>query len=330
MTSELAEEWTLEMFTGTIHRGGVGLWSWDPHARTATFDAAALRFWGDLRDRRQSLDALFERIDARDRDEAERAWLSSATSPGPYQYDFRVPQNGSHRWISARGVGGEDGLLGGKVLAVFVDVTAQREAQESLEMLVREMGHRIGNLFGVASAVTGLIARDAADAGELAQDLRARFDEMRQAFTYAVRRSGRGLEPAPIGAVVERLVSPYSQGGERVHVSLPGEAMVSGSAITDVALIMHELATNAVKYGALSAPQGHVEIEGALDDDAIRVTWREHGVTRHGDGPTRTGFGSRLMEHTARVSLGGDVERAIEGDTRVVRMRFDRERLERH
>lgn len=53
-------------------------------------------------------------------------------------------------------------------------------------------------------------------------------------------------------------------------------------------------------------------------------------MTRHGDGPTRTGFGSRLMEHTARVSLGGDVERAIEGDTRVVRMRFDRERLERH
>lgn len=325
MTSELAEEWTLEMFTGTIHRGGVGLWSWDPHARTATFDAAALRFWGDLRDRRQSLDALFERMDARDRDEAERAWLSSATSPGPYQYDFRVPQNGSHRWISARGVGGEDGLLDGKVLAVFVDVTAQREAQESLEMLVREMGHRIGNLFGVASAVTGLIARDAADAGELAQDLRARFDEMRQAFTYAVRRSGRGLEPAPIGAVVERLVSPYSQGGERVRVSLPGEAMVSGSAITDVALIMHELATNAVKYGALSTPGGPCRDRGR----ARRRRDPGH-VTRHGDGPTRTGFGSRLMEHTARVSLGGDVERAIEGDTRVVRMRFDRERLERH
>ena len=328
MPAALADTWTLDAFTSTIHRGGVGLWSWDPVERMATFDEAAMRFWGHLNDQHQSLDTLFERIDPRDRDEAVRMWLASAGSPGPYQYDFRIPQDDSYRWISARGVGGEGGQLDGKVLAVFVDVTPQREAQEALEMLVGEMGHRIGNLFGVASAVTGIVARETTDATELARDLRTRFDEMRQAFPYAIRHSGRGLEPTPLAEVIEHLVAAYSEGGERVRVDVPEDVLVSGGAITDVALVMHELATNAVKYGALATPGGRVHVEGELDDATLRLVWREEGSQPRHDAPERTGFGSRLMEYAVRASLNGTIDRRIEGEAMTVCLKLDRERLQ--
>ena len=320
MTHGLQADWTLDTFTSAIHRGRVALWSWDPAGRTAYFDDLGLQFWGGLSTHDQQMSDLFALIDERDRAEASAAWLASADSPGDYEYDFRVPQDGSHRWISARGVGGEAGRLHGSVLAVFVDVTPQRAATEALETLVREMGHRIGNLFGVASAVTALAAREAASADMLADGLQSRFADLRNAFTFAVQRSERGLEPTPLGALVGQLLEPYGR-ADAVTVEAPAGVMVGSDRITDVALVVHELATNSLKYGALGDPDGrlHVAVEAG---DRVRLCWRE-AVSRPVSPPEPSGFGSMLVDHTVRASLGGVVERAVGADGLTVRLVMD-------
>lgn len=311
----------------------MALWSWKPEARTARFDDLGRAFWGGLEGADQTLDALFDRIDPRDRAEAERAWLASADSPGAYEFDFRIPQDGGHRWISARGVGGEEGRPGAEgrrgedVLAVFVDVTAQRDAQEALQTLVGEMGHRIGNLFGVASAVVRLEAQDADDIAALTDNLQARFEELRGAFTYAVKRSEGGLGPVPVAEVIRELVAPYSRDGRRVVIDVPDDVRVSGERITDLAMIVHELATNSVKYGSLGTAEGRVALTGAAQGDAVRLTWTETGGQALATVPEPTGFGSRLVDHTVAAAFDGGIDRRVEDGGLVVDLVLDREQL---
>ena len=324
MTHGLKADWTLDTFTSTIHRGRVALWSWDPAVRTAYFDDLGLRFWGGLSTHRQDMDDLFALMDERDREEASAAWIASADSPGDYEYDFRVPQGGSHRWISARGVGGEEGRQGGSVLSVFVDVTSQREAADALETLVREMGHRISNLFGVASAVTTLAAREAASVDLLADELRARFADLRNALTFAVKRSERGLEPTPLGELIDQLLASYRR-GDHVTIEAPIDVLVGRDRITDIALIVHELATNSVKYGALGDPDGRLRIE-VRSGDMVQLSWQED-AGRPVSLPEQTGFGSMLVDHTVRMGLGGTVDREVGEQGLTVRLMMDRATL---
>ena len=327
MDDRLTEEWTLDAFIGTIHQGNVALWSWDPERRTARFDALGQRFWGvDGPD--QSLDDLFLRMDERDRAQASAAWIASATRASPYEFDFRIDANDApRRWISARGVGGEAGRKGGRVLAIFVDVTHQREAQETLQRVVGEMAHRIGNLFGVASSMTRLAAADAGSVPDLVGDVEKRFGALRSAFTFAVGDGTTPLDDTPLAHIAERLVSAYNQGTDRVRVDIPGDILIDGRRITDLAMILHELATNSVKYGSLGHGEGTVEVVGESDGETVRLRWTEAGGRPVEAIPEASGFGSRLIEHTVERSLGGAIERRIEDGHLVVSFRFSAEAL---
>lgn len=95
-------DWTLDAFIDTIDRGKVGLWSWNPERRTATLDSLSQAFWGGLHDQVQPLDALFERIDPRDRDEAVARWWASRFSDETLHVRF---PDAAGRRTGALGVG---------------------------------------------------------------------------------------------------------------------------------------------------------------------------------------------------------------------------------
>ena len=327
MPGDLGKEWTLEAFTGAIHEGNVALWSWDPARRTAWFDGLGQRFW-DVDGPEQSLDDLFRRMDGRDRDRASAAWIASADSPGPYEFDFRIGAPGApRRWISARGVGGEAGRREGRVLAIFVDVTHQREAQETLQRVVGEMAHRIGNLFGVASSIIRIAAAEAGSVRDLVSDVETRFGGLRSAFTYAMGDGVTPLADTPLADIVRELVSAYNQGADRVRIDIPAGILVSGERITDLAMVVHELATNSVKYGSLGRSEGTVEIVGQAEEDAVSLRWTEWGGGEIAAIPEATGFGSRLIDHTVTRSLNGSIDRRIEEGRLVVSLHLDRQAL---
>lgn len=313
-----SDDWSLDGFVRTIHQGGVALWSWAPAEKRVQLDALARQFWGGLDSDVQPLSALFRRIDARDREEAAARWWQSAEAPGPYAFDFRIAHGGEERWISARGVGGDGGRQGGWVRAIFVDTTQEHQAEEAQRRLASEMAHRLANLFAVAGALTAAAAREAETVSDLVGELRSRFADLHTAANLAMRGAVDSKGRVGLADVTAALLAAYDRDGAAVTVDIPGDVTIEGDTVTNYALIIHELATNAAKYGAFAQPGGRLDVDARRDGERIALCWQEKGcvLSEAGDGPA--GFGSRLLDQTV-ASMDGALARSLSADGLTVR-----------
>ncbi len=193
--------WTLENFTGAIHRGGVGLWAWNPTRRTARLDTLCREFWG-VSEAIVGIDELFSRVNAEDRAGMISDWAGSENEPHAYSFDFRIGEGPDARWISARGVGGEASRVGDWIQAIFLDITDRKRAEEAERLLTAELAHRVSNMFTVARALTSIVARDATSAPSFAEDLSRRFGVLHEATALRRARTMASIgtsrsEPSP-------------------------------------------------------------------------------------------------------------------------------------
>jgi PAS domain S-box-containing protein len=195
------------------------------------------------------------------------------------------------------------------------DITERRRAQEQQHLLLREMGHRVKNLFAVASSVVSLSARSADTPESMAKAVRARLD----ALTRAQELTRPGLMGAPeksdpdttLQALVRTILSPYADGpSERERVSISGpDVPIAGSAVTSLALLLHEFATNAAKYGALACASGRIRLDWVADERELALTWQEHGGPAVKQPPQDEGFGSLLARRIVSGQFGGRLSR---------------------
>ncbi|NEI73112.1 PAS domain S-box protein [Rhizobium lusitanum] len=189
------------------------------------------------------------------------------------------------------------------------DISERKRDAERQVLLLREMNHRIKNIFAVVNAVIGLSERNATSTKDLATDLRARTNALAIAHELTLPTVGASAvrsEDTTIFALVRALFAAHRANGvERVSIR-GNNFLLQGHSLTSLALLLHEFSTNAVKYGALSSIHGRVEIE-VHNHEMLLLTWTEIGgpsVT-----PNKTsGFGSQLERATIN-SLGGSVER---------------------
>ena len=152
------------------------------------------------------------------------------------------------------------------------------------KLLLQEMNHRVKNLFSLANSVVALSARSAKTAEELAAAVGDRLLALARAHALTLPDLSDGTYAAEgttgLHALVRTILSPYEErtksGVARVEIDGPDIA-VANSSVTGLALLLHEFATNAAKYGALSTPAGRVRIDCAEDGDRFVVTWHEHG-----------------------------------------------------
>ncbi|HTM76086.1 MAG TPA: PAS domain S-box protein, partial [Devosia sp.] len=196
------------------------------------------------------------------------------------------------------------------------DITDRRRAEEQQHLLLREMDHRVKNLFTLASSLVTLSARSAVTSEEMAQAVSARLNALAQAHSLTIRRAagpaGNNDQVTTLHALIQTIAAPYSGpdiASSRLTIIGPDIA-VAGSAVTSFALLLHEFATNAAKYGGLSVPEGGVDIICEDSDVDFVVTWTERGgpaVEEPGDGAD-AGFGSLLTKATVGGQLGGAVE----------------------
>jgi PAS domain S-box-containing protein len=236
---------------------------------------------------------------------AERAEYARLVTgeTGTYAREKRyVRRDGAERWVEVAATAVRDAqgrfLYGVRVVQ---DVTDRKLAQERQRLLLAELSHRVKNTLAV---VQGIAVRSLAGDRTL--------DEARDAFTKRLRALARAHDlltasewrGASLLAVVEGELKPYSG---RVTLDGPDLALSSKAAQT-LALVLHELATNAAKHGALSAPEGRVEVKWATNPAAnaptLRLSWRER------DGPPvrppeRRGFGRTLIEQAPAYDLQG-------------------------
>jgi two-component sensor histidine kinase len=193
-------------------------------------------------------------------------------------------------------------------LAVFFrDVTREREAEAARDALSREMAHRIGNLFALANSMIAMTARGADSPGDMAQRLSGRLMALAEAHRLAQPGHDGADGGGSLRALLVTLLSPYMEGRATIEILAP-DMPVGPDATTALALIVHELATNAAKYGALAADGGRLVIEALTDEGADRLTlrWTETGAAPL-TAPATKGFGSALLSATARGRLGGAI-----------------------
>jgi PAS domain S-box-containing protein len=214
------------------------------------------------------------------------------------------------------------------------DITERRRAEEQQYLLIREMDHRVKNLFTLAGSVVTLSARTTSTSGELAAAVSARLNALAQAHALTTPRTSeaasRSDQATTLHRLIETIVAPYGGGTDnhqsRASVTGP-DITIAGAAVTSFALLLHEFATNAAKYGALSVSEGRVDIACAEEGDNFVLIWTERGgppVDREIDGE---GFGTLLAKATVGGQLGGEILRDWKPEGLSIRLVVAAERL---
>jgi PAS domain S-box-containing protein len=213
------------------------------------------------------------------------------------------------------------------------DITERRQAQKQQQLLLREMDHRIKNLFALASGMVALSARSAETPAKLAAAVQARLSALARAHALtlpAEAGSDRTTEPSTtLHALVRAITAPYadcSDGGRRIAVTGP-DVPITGRVMASFALLLHEFATNAAKYGALSTPSGCVDVECFEQSEEFTLVWTERGGPAILEQPTSEGFGSLLARATVKSNFGGELSRDWRPEGLVIRLAVRRDRL---
>jgi two-component sensor histidine kinase len=193
------------------------------------------------------------------------------------------------------------------------------------------MDHRAKNMLALAGGLVNLSARNELTAAGLASAVSARLAALAQAHALILRSDAEEGNPykaaITLHALIEAILAPYRE-GENIQIS-GGDIPIGPGAITSLALLLHEFATNATKYGALAAPEGRVGISCAEQDDDLVLTWIEHGgpPVRQRD---KEGFGSFLVRTTVSGQLGGRASYDWKSDGLSITLSIPKERLGSH
>ncbi len=232
-------------------------------------------------------------------DDMERMWarVAKALDPngdGRYDVEYRVKQlDGSWRWLSAWGlVEFEGGGAERKPVAIAGasrDLTELKRAEEGQRLLMNELNHRVKNTLATVQAIAFHTLRGTADANAARVALDARIFALARAHDVLTERHWTG---ADLTDIVARAIAPFSA----TQIACAGPSVdVPPKLALALTLALHELATNASKYGALSRPEGQVDLRWQTGDGKIALSWRETGGPAVAT-PSRRGFGSALIE----------------------------------
>ncbi|WP_370175042.1 PAS domain-containing protein [Sphingobium abikonense] len=255
-----------------------------------------------------------------DQEAAWSRWRNSLETGQPYEIEYRLRHHsGQYRWTLGRAlpIRGSKGQII-RWIGTCTDIHEQRLMMEERELIAHELSHRIKNIFSVIAGLVGLSAREHPAIRPVADDLRDRILALGRAHDFVRPHSAEsaprvGQGQGRLWGVLDQIFAPYRNiDGSRILLSGDDPAIDDRSA-TPLALLFHELATNAAKYGALSVADGRVHLHISREGDDVRLEWREQGgpVTA----PAKAeGFGSRLMTLSVERQLGGRLERDWRSD----------------
>lgn len=305
-TSDVWDERHLRM---GVAAAGVALWSWNVDTDQFMMDDIGYDLWTVDKGAPVTFESLSAHIHPADRDRVRAAFTATRGIIGPYEIDFRIIAYGEVRWISARGRGDDEGIEKRVMYGVFLDVTGRKQAEEANELLAGEMSHRVKNLLTIAGALTSMTSRSAETKEDMVRDLTHRLSALDRAHDLVRPVPGQTQDAALLGDLLSILLTPYDDLGAfsgRIRVAVPRIGIGEGAA-TNLALVIHELATNSVKHGALSSLSGLLDVSGRLEQEDIVLTWTERGGPEV-EAPTKgTGFGSRLLDRIMSRHLSGSI-----------------------
>jgi PAS domain S-box-containing protein len=299
----------------TVEAARLGIWEYDLRHGIGTHAGLLSAELPSLGDGRFTLDEWFGAIHPEDREATERAFRDTAEGrTAHFSTEFRLRlRDGGMVWIASFGAVVEHDPATGaplRLAGIAQDITERKATEQRQVLLMREVDHRAKNALTVVQAALRLTRAETAE--DYARAVEGRVSALARAHTLLAegRWEGAGLRELVLGEL-----SAFADEGE---AGLPGgsicldgpELVLAPHVAQALSMALHELATNAIKHGALSAPGGKVRVGWTLDipRDRLRILWEESGgPLLSGQPPARRGFGTRVLDATIRMQLGGQV-----------------------
>jgi PAS domain S-box-containing protein len=256
-------------------------------------------------------DGWSDAIHPDDREDSFEAWATSVASGAPYDIEHRVRQrDGSYRWARSRAFPRRDPA--GRIRLWYgstEDVDERKVAEEHQRLLINELNHRVKNNLATVQAIALQTLKGDIPLAEARARFEARLMALSRAHTLLTDQNWGG-------ASLERVVRDSTEhlAGETGRFAVRGGPLwLAPRAALALALALHELGTNAAKYGALSVEAGEVTIAWRTGDGRLLLDWKERGGPPVAE-PAQRGFGSRLIERGLEADLGGAARLAFEPD----------------
>ncbi|MDO9607452.1 MAG: HWE histidine kinase domain-containing protein [Brevundimonas sp.] len=322
--------WEKRNLVRAVEAAGVTLWSWNVDTDALAMDDHAYDLWGIPRGTDVRFEDLSARIHPADRNRVRAAFTATRAIIGAYEIDFRILIGDDVKWISARGQGDDAGMVERLMFGIFIDVTGRKQAEEGRELLAGEMSHRVKNLLAIATGLTAITSRSTNTVDDMARELTLRLTALGRAHDLVRPVPGQTEAPsALLGDLLTVLLAPYDDLAAfsgRIRVSVP-RMSVGEAATTIVALIVHELATNSLKYGALSVETGMLDVSCSAYDEAVTIVWTESGGPKVPGPMELAGYGSKLIERSVNGHLRGSIHYDWAEEGIIVTLRVDPIRL---
>jgi len=317
----------------------VGVWEWNSDSDQLWWSPVVYRLWGETV--ADGPPPLSERR-VLDEDRADYgAALAGARASGALDVEYRVVRpDGAIRWLAERGRRSRVDGAGGHMLGVVQDITERKQTEGRQNLLLGELQHRVRNILGVVRSIVAQTVRTSDGLEALAAHLDGRLQSLARVQNVFTRSAEASVDLEEI--VRDELLSVGAR-EDRVSISGPTVRLRREAAET-LALAVHELTTNAVKYGALALDRGRLTVEwrimNASDGPRLSLDWREEDVRLLDTQPARYGFGRELLERGLPYELGATthleflpggirarIELPVSGKVEVVQARFDTEPL---
>ena len=272
---------------------GIGTFEWHPAGRRLDWSRPMIELWGfDPAQGQPTMAAAAARLHPDDRPGLRRE-LTAAARQGRLRCEFRVCRPGPEGatetvWVAVRGRRLEDG--DGQLLGVAYDVTERKRAEQHSRLLAHEVEHRAKNVLAVVSGL--LRATTAASLEQYVETLEGRIAALARTLSLLGEKRWLG---AGLRELLQHELAPFDDGAGRVTLEGPALSLPADLAQT-LSMALHELATNAAKYGALSRPAGRLWVRWRVTAGEVGLVWEEHGGPAIERPPEREGFGSALIQ----------------------------------
>ncbi len=280
-------------------------WSADPDGQTVEDSPSWREFTGQTFDEWKGTGWL-NAIHPDDRAHTLAAWREAVESKGTYRVEYRLQHvDGSYRWTNAQGVPLLDEA--GDVtewVGMNEDITPRKRAEEHANLIMRELSHRTKNLLAVISSLARRTFGVSRDPKTQAADFVDRIHGLARSHDLLVRADWRGVSLCDL---VHSHLEPFGFDAERITVEGP-DIEVKPEAAQSIGLALHELATNAIKHGALKTANGRLAISwqlGQIDGmPSLKLEWREDTMPM-AEAPKSAGFGRLMLEQLVGAAVSG-------------------------
>ncbi|MDW4499753.1 HWE histidine kinase domain-containing protein [Sulfitobacter sp. D35] len=301
-----------------LRAGQLGSFDFDPRTEIAAWDPGMYELWWIDPQEQDPYPRAVARVHPSDKAE-EAAAREAALDPagtGRHEAEFRIvhPETGEVRWLH---LDGKTTFVEGvpvRVVGTARDVTKRRSAELQNALLTKELNHRVKNLFAITLGMINLTARSSETPAEMSTALSGRIQALASAHEIiqpAIVGQPDLADAATLRQLVEAVLRPHGGTNQQVKIDGP-DVHLNARPSTSLALVVHELVTNAVKYGALSVDKGVVEVTWSLDrgpEDTLHLVWSEVGAPTGPGADATAGFGTRLIEETVAGQLLGSWSR---------------------